>query len=524
MAPMVRNSESLATMPMIKRLPSGTIALPRGKYPQQRKKKRKNNNAPRAHVITTGTAVLSTPHAGRKVHKRKKSDSAQYQETQPQTIARDGSPPRPPSPNNPTPDPNPVDEGKRFERKDSPAAREWMRLKSVDGAQSDAIDELMQLTGLEKVKDWFLGMWAKVQVCKVQGVALERERFHAIFQGNPGTGKTTVARLYARFLHSIGKLASSTVVETSGAKLAYDGPDGLDKMIELLLRNEPPGGVIFVDEAYQLTATHSSLQGRQCLDVLLTQMENNLDKLVFIFVGYHKEMESFFEHNPGLTSRITYNIDFDDFEDWELCEIMKGMIHRRYDGKLKVEGGIDGLYMRICIRRLGRQRGFKGFGNATAVETTLQNITDRQARRIQAAKREATSESELGYFLFTKEDLIGREPSTVWTSSAWQRLQSMIGLDAVKKSAASFIRTIQTNYQREIAEYKPLQFSLNRIFVGNPGTGKTTVAKLYGQILADLGFLTNGEVVIKSAADFIGACLGKSESQTKAILAATIGN
>ncbi|KAH6604387.1 hypothetical protein Trco_007833 [Trichoderma cornu-damae] len=102
-------------------------------------------------------------------------------------------------------------------------------------------------------------------------------------------------------------------------------------------------------------------------------------------------------------------------------------------------------------------------------------------------------------------------------------MNQMIGLNEVKKQVKILLDSLTTNYQRELAEEPPIQFTLNRVFLGSPGTGKTTVAKLYGEILATLGLLSNGELVVKTPADFIGAHLGHSESQTKGVLAATVG-
>lgn len=284
------------------------------------------------------------------------------------------------------------------------------------------------------------------------------------------------------------------MTETSGAKLAYGGPKLVQKIIEEILSEG--GGVLFVDEAYQLTAPHTTSEGRQVLDILLTEMENHIGKLVVIFVGYNNEMQSFFEHNPGLASRIPYTLQFADFEDAELSNILRGIIEKKWGGNMIVEDGVGGLFMRVAIRRLSGGRGTRNFGNARAVHNLLARILERQAKRLTDQRRNGihTDPHTQDHFFFTKEDIIGPDPSvTVFESTAWSKLQRLIGLDEVKRSAKSMIDMIITNYQRELAERKPLNFSLNRVFFGSPGTGKTTVAKLYGQILADIGLLSNGE-------------------------------
>jgi hypothetical protein len=127
-------------------------------------------------------------------------------------------------------------------------------------------------------------------------------------------------------------------------------------------------------------------------------------------------------------------------------------------------------------------------------------------------------------YLLSKEDLIGPEPSSVLkNNAAWTKLQKLTGLTSVKESVQVLLDGIQTNYQLELKEKPIIQYSLNRCFIGSPGTGKTSVAKLYGRILADIGLLSLGEVVVKNPADFVGNVIGGSEANTKAILASTVG-
>ncbi|KAL1638042.1 hypothetical protein SLS58_009063 [Diplodia intermedia] len=286
-------------------------------------------------------------------------------------------------------------------------------------------------------------------------------------------------------------------------------------------KDQAPGGVLFIDEAYQLVAPHVSASGRQALDVLLTWMENNVGKLVVIFAGYREGMEPLFEHNPGLLSRIPYTVQFDDFSDEELWSVLCNNINDRYNGRMRIQEGMEGLWIHVAIRRLGRCRKSKGFGNARSIENLLAVIAEHQAIRVKAEHRRGEKPD---FHCLTKEDLIGPDPTKVeFRSSALGQLQEMIGLESVKASTKAMIEMIKRNYARELREERPLQVSLNQVFVGSPGTGKTTVAKLYGKILADLGLLSKGDIVLKNPSDFIGEAVGQSEAKTRGILASTLG-
>lgn len=433
------------------------------------------------------------------------------------------------------------------------AKQEWEHSKQFEGAKSKPMDELMSMTGLEAVKTEFLAIKQRLDAALRQGISLQDERFSCSMLGNPGTGKTTVARLYAKFLTSIGVIPGSCFKEETGAGLANAGVNGCKRLIDDMLNDG--GGVLFIDEAYQLTSGNS-YGGGAVLDYLLPQVENLSGKIVFVLAGYNKQMESFFAHNPGFSSRFPVDMKFEDYTDDELLSILALKMHKKYDGRMRCENGTKGLYCRIATRRVGRSRGREGFGNARTIENTLATVARRQATRLARERKAGDTPDDL---LFTKEDLIGPEPKeTLQKSKAWQDLQKLIGLASVKEAVKSLIDSVVQNYQRELEEQPPIEYTLNKVFLGNPGTGKTTVAKLYGRILVDLGMLSKGEgtwspfstitsrslkalsftkfsslatgsctnrvsVIVKNPSDFVGAVMGESEKLTKGILASTLG-
>ena len=194
-----------------------------------------------------------------------------------------------------------------FQEKPSSAESTWKWRKTQDDLSDDTIkivDKLMDLVGLEEVKTQVLDIMNRVEVAKYQAIDLKEERFNIIFQGNPGTGegdllynpiqssdipgagKTTVARIYAKFLQSVGVLDSTSFLEWSGAKMVVAGPMEVQKKLEDMLQGNTnsniddfisdrssskynAGGVVFIDEAYQLTVPHTPNSGRAILDILL---------------------------------------------------------------------------------------------------------------------------------------------------------------------------------------------------------------------------------------------------------------
>lgn len=204
--------------------------------------------------------------------------------------------------------------------------------KSVnDQDLGSLIQELNGLVGLSKVKEKVndLIAYQKVQMLRLHaGLSNPASTLHLAFIGNPGTGKTTVARIVGRIYKQIGLLSSGHFLEVSRTDLiaGYQGQTAhkVKKVIE-----KAKGGVLFIDEAYSITENdHSDSYGRECLTELTKALEDYRNDLVVIVAGYTEPMKKFFESNPGLKSRFNTFIEFDDYSKDELIEIMKVMCEK----------------------------------------------------------------------------------------------------------------------------------------------------------------------------------------------------
>lgn len=192
----------------------------------------------------------------------------------------------------------------------------------------DLLDELNALVGLEKVKHKVqdLIVYQKVQkMRREKNLYAAKSTLHLAFTGNPGTGKTTVARIVGRIYNRIGLLSKGHFVEVSRTDLiaGYQGQTALKvkKVIE-----QAKGGVLFIDEAYSITENdHSDSYGRECLTELTKALEDYRDDLVVIVAGYTEPMNKFFESNPGLKSRFNTFIEFDDYSSDEMDKILFSM-------------------------------------------------------------------------------------------------------------------------------------------------------------------------------------------------------
>ena len=249
-----------------------------------------------------------------------------------------------------------------------------------DRTLQELLDELNDLVGLKSVKNKVHDLIAYQKVQKMRrenGLYSEKTTLHLAFTGNPGTGKTTVARIVGRIYKQIGLLSKGHFIEASRTDLiaGYQGQTALKvkKLIE-----QAKGGVLFIDEAYSITENdHSDSYGRECLTELTKALEDYREDLVVIVAGYTEPMNKFFESNPGLKSRFNTFIEFPDYGGDELEEILLSFC-RKNDYSLD-----DGVRMQIreylenCIVKKG-----ENFSNGRLVRNIYDDLVMNHARRV----------------------------------------------------------------------------------------------------------------------------------------------
>ena len=246
------------------------------------------------------------------------------------------------------------------------------------------LDELMsqlnQLVGLDNVKSKVNDLIAfqKVQLLrKEKGLHSPKSTMHLAFTGNPGTGKTTVARIVGRIYRKLGLLSKGHFMEVSRTDLiaGYQGQTALKvkKVIEAA-----KGGVLFIDEAYSITENdHSDSYGRECLTELTKALEDYRDDLVVIVAGYTEPMNKFFESNPGLRSRFNTFIEFEDYSSSELLDILNGLCKKEdYCMSREVLS-----YFESELDRVVSEKNEK-FANGRFIRNIFEEMTMNHARRI----------------------------------------------------------------------------------------------------------------------------------------------
>ncbi|QKV96019.1 right-handed parallel beta-helix repeat-containing protein [Streptomyces sp. NA02950] len=393
-----------------------------------------------------------------------------------------------------------------------------------EGEPEGPLAELEALVGLGHVKHQVRTLVNLNQLAERRrrlGMPVPPMSRHLVFAGPPGTGKTTVARLYGGILASLGVLRTGHLVEVARADLVAQVIGGTAiKTTEAF--NSALGGVLFIDEAYTLTPEGASSHdfGREAVDTLLKLMEDHRDDVVVVAAGYSQQMDSFLTANPGLASRFTRTIEFDNYSVEELVTITQSMCagHRYELGPMTAEA------LALHFEQMTRDATF---GNGRAARGVFEEMVDRQAIRLAAM----TDPSEKDLSLLLPQDvgeaesaaLDGSQQDPDGQESPMARLEAMIGLSAVKREVTDLVNLLANARQRAAAGLPTPKISNHLVFTGAPGTGKTTVARLYSELLHSLGVLPRAHLVEVARADLVGQYVGHTAQLTKEVFTSALG-
>lgn len=382
--------------------------------------------------------------------------------------------------------------------------------KKIKRVLDDSLEELNQLIGLDEVKSNINRIVKLVEYDKRRAYMLsiektEQPNYHFAFSGNPGTGKTTVARILGDIFHSLGILETGQLVEVDRSDLVggYMGQTA-QKTREII--DSAMGGVLFIDEAYSLSprSNDQSDYGAEAIEVLVKAMEDHRDDFIVILAGYDTGMKDLLKSNPGLSSRINMQIIFDDFSDSELLEIAKDQAQMNHYALTKEAE-------KAFLLKINQEKVVPQFANARAVRNVMESAMRERAYRL-------SGES------LTEEDLVilepldfGIDPDQLFDDDLQDymvQLQHLVGLEDVKERVKSIINYVRAEKRREELGHQVNELALHMVFTGNPGTGKTTIARLLSKILKSIGVLKRGHMIEVTRDDLVGQYVGQTGPKT----------
>ena len=375
--------------------------------------------------------------------------------------------------------------------------------QAVDYTQ--CLTKLDGLVGLSAVKKEILNLSAYLNLQIKRGEQNTFSGKHYVFTGNPGTGKTTVARIMADVFHTLGIVSRGQLVEADRSKLVagYSGQTAIktNQLIDTAL-----GGVLFIDEAYTLKSNDNDAFGNEAIDTLLKRLEDDRGKFICIVAGYTDQMHDFIDSNPGLKSRFTQTIHFDDYTPDELTEIFLNLAKgKNFTVDQETQGAIHRQFEQLYLRR------DKNFGNAREARRIFDETVEKQSQRL-IGEINSPQFNEADMYRITTADLPMAQSETARPlDEVLNELDDFVGMRSVKNMIRRLaVQSMFMKQRAAIGAGKVQQLSMNFILTGNPGTGKTSVARKMGEVLQSMEILPTSRVIEASRATLVGKYMGET--------------
>ncbi len=397
----------------------------------------------------------------------------------------------------------------------------WTAFFSEDSAEDEkksALDELQEMIGLQDLKERikkFYGYLKYQKDRKEKGFkTVDELSLNMVLLGNPGTGKTTIARTLAKIYYELGVLPREEVIETNRSQLVGSYIGQTEENVRSIVQ-KAMGGVLFIDEAYSLKREGQSGNdyGQTAIDTLVSLMTDKEygGKFSVILAGYPEEMRQFLNANPGLRSRFPQSNIF-ELPDYSLEELLAiGDKMAKDNDFIITKAG-----KRELAYRIERERVDASFGNARTVQDII----------LQAIFHKGANVGEdadlFSYTVLDKDDFLIEKPS-IESRPPMQRLNELVGLNEIKEAIKTYISFIKVQKQRRDKGLPSVPIQLHSVFTGNPGTGKTTVAKIYSELLKEIGILKRGHLIVAGRADLIAGYVGQTALKTRKKIREALG-
>ena len=399
--------------------------------------------------------------------------------------------------------------------------------KSVDEILAD-LDALIGLENIKKKVREYIDYVSFLQFREESGIKDDdKVVMHSVFTGNPGTGKTTVVKLLGEIYKSMGLLSKGHVhtVEANDIIAGFIRQTGKDtkKAIE-----KARGGILFVDEAYMLFKEGNTGNdfGSEAVAALITEMSDGKGDIAIMVAGYPKEMESFINSNPGLKSRFRNYFHFEDYTPDELSRIAEFAADKK-GVKISKDAAIE---LKKVLMEGFRKRD-RTFGNARFAFALIDEAKiNMGARVMKDPNLDSLTKAQISTLLdvdiedvsnpnIDKKLNIGIDEELL--KEALGELDELTGLASIKQEVTELIKL--SRYYKEIDRDILKAFSMHGVFIGNPGTGKTTVARTIAKVYKALGMLERGHIIDADGSDLVGQYVGQTAIKTKDIIEKAMG-